>query len=82
MRDGLGFLAGSACPHYDGEERRRPRYTELVRDGFPGGIAIDDDVAVRFDGDTLAEAVTSREGAQAYRVSVEGEEALPTRMLD
>ena len=26
MRDGLGFLAGSACPHYDGEERRRPVY--------------------------------------------------------
>ena len=24
LRDGLGFLAGSACPHYDGEERRRP----------------------------------------------------------
>jgi peptidase E len=24
MRDGLGFLAGSACPHYDGEELRRP----------------------------------------------------------
>ncbi len=24
MRDGLGFLPGSACPHYDGEERRRP----------------------------------------------------------
>ncbi len=22
MRDGLGFLAGSACPHYDGESRR------------------------------------------------------------
>ena len=21
MRDGLGFLPGSACPHYDGEER-------------------------------------------------------------
>ena len=26
MRDGLGFLPGSACPHYDGEERRRPVY--------------------------------------------------------
>jgi peptidase E len=23
---GLGLLAGSACPHYDGEELRRPRY--------------------------------------------------------
>ena len=24
--DCLRFLAGSACPHYDGEEQRRPRY--------------------------------------------------------
>ena len=30
MHDGLGFLAGSACPHYDGEPLRRPRYRELV----------------------------------------------------
>ena len=37
MRDGLGFLPGSACPHYDGEERRRPVYTELVANGFPAG---------------------------------------------
>ena len=35
--DCLGFLAGSACPHYDGEERRRPRYRELVDGGLPGG---------------------------------------------
>jgi len=26
MRDGLAFLPGSGCPHYDGEERRRPVY--------------------------------------------------------
>ena len=34
MRDGLGFLPGSACPHYDGEEQRRPRYRELVEPAF------------------------------------------------
>ena len=45
MRDGLGFLPGSACPHYDGEVRRRPVYTGLVRDGFPPGIACDDAAA-------------------------------------
>ena len=32
--DCLGFLPGSACPHYDGEERRRPRYRELVDGGL------------------------------------------------
>src|SRR5205814_1136779 len=30
MRDGLGFLSGSARPHYDTEERRRPVYQRLV----------------------------------------------------
>jgi dipeptidase E len=81
MRDGLGFLPGSACPHYDGEELRRPRYGELVRNGFPPGIAIDDDVAVRYEGTNLTEVVTSREGARAYRVGVEAEEPIEARLL-
>ena len=61
MRDGLGFLPGSACPHYDGEGERRPVYTRLVREGFPSGLAADDCVALRFDGTELAETVTSRD---------------------
>jgi len=42
LRDGLGFLPGSACPHYDSEERRRPVVNALVGDGFPAGLALDD----------------------------------------
>jgi dipeptidase E len=79
--DCLGFLPGSACPHYDGEERRRPVYTELVTSGFPAGLAADDDVALHFVGTELAEVVTTREGAAAYRVGPEGEERLETRLL-
>ena len=81
MRDGLGFLPGSACPHYDGEERRRPVYTELVRAGFPGGVAADDGVALHYEGTELREVLTTREGATAYRVSVEGEEPLEASSL-
>jgi peptidase E len=77
----LGFLPGSACPHYDGEERRRPVYTQLVRDGFPAGIAADDDVGVHFVGTELREVVTSREGSTAYRVTPDGEERLEARVL-
>jgi dipeptidase E len=77
----LGFLPGSACPHYDGEERRRPVYRQLVEDGFPAGVAADDDVALRYVGTELREVVTSRDGAKAYRVSVEGEEPVPARLL-
>jgi dipeptidase E len=77
----LGFLPGSACPHYDGEERRRPVYTELVASGFPAGIAADDDVGVHFVGTELRAVVATREDATAYRVTPEGEERLGARLL-
>jgi dipeptidase E len=76
LRDGLGLLPGSACPHYDGEERRRPVYTALVREGFPAGIALDDGVAAHYVGTELRGVFTSRAGAGGYRVSAEGEIAL------
>jgi dipeptidase E len=81
MRDGLGLLPGSACPHYDGEERRRPVYTRLVRDGFPPGVAADDGVGVHFLGTELAEVVSVRPGATAYRVEADGEAPLDARLL-
>jgi dipeptidase E len=77
----LGLLPGSACPHYDGEERRRPVYRQLVADGFPAGIAADDDVGLHYVGTELREVVTSRDGAGAYRVTASGEEALAARLL-
>ena len=73
MRDGLGFLSGSACPHYDGEELRRPVYTKLVAEGFPPGVAADDGVGIHYAGTELAGVVSVREGARAYRVGPDGE---------
>jgi peptidase E len=82
MRDGLGFLPGSACPHYDGEGERRPVYARLVgEEGFPPGLAADDLVALHFDGTELAEVVSSRAGSGAYRVTPAGEEPLQPRRL-
>jgi peptidase E len=79
--DCLGFLPGSACPHYDGEERRRPRYHALVDDGFPEGIAADDGVGLYYAGSELREIVSCRPGAAAYRVTRQAEEKLPAREL-
>jgi peptidase E len=85
LDDGLGFLPGSACPHYDGEERRRPVYRAAVADGFPGGYAADDHAALLFEGTELVECVAGREGARAWSVALEdgevAERALPTRMV-
>jgi len=77
----LGFLPGSACPHYDGEDQRRPVYTRLVAEGLPPGAAADDDVALHYVGTELREAVSSREGAAAYRIEADGERVLETRLL-
>jgi len=79
MDDGLGFLPGSACPHYDGEERRRPTYQRLVAEGFPSGLALDDAAAARFAGLDLAEIVSASPGATGYRVEPTGETKLEAR---
>jgi dipeptidase E len=69
LHDGLGFVAGSACPHYDAEAQRRPLYHRLVAAGFPSGWAADDGAALHFDATgALVEVVASREGARGYRV--------------
>jgi peptidase E len=69
LRDGLKFLDGSFCPHYDSESLRRPRYEELVGDGrLPDGYAADDSVGLLFEGRGLVEAVASLPGQHGYRV--------------
>jgi len=77
----LGLLPGSACPHYDGEERRRPVYTRLVAEGLAPGVAADDDVALHYVDTDLQEVVSSRRGAAAYRVGPDAERPLETRLL-
>lgn len=86
LHDGLEFLKGSACPHYDGEPQRRPTYHKLIRTGaLPAGYAADGGAALHFVGTKLKEVVSSRAGAQAYRVeprrSAAIEMALPARFL-
>ena len=81
MRDGLGILAGSFCPHYDGEELRRPVYRELAANGFPAGYAADDHAAFHFAGTELREVVSAKEGARGYRVEAGVETPIEARLL-
>jgi dipeptidase E len=79
--DCLAFLPGSACPHYDGEELRRPRYRELVDGGLAAGYAAEDGVALHFVGTELREVVTAVEGKRAYRVEPGSETPIEARLL-
>lgn len=77
VTNGLGFLPGSTCPHYDSEERRRPLYQRLVREGVvPPGTATDDGVGLYHTGTELTAVVSDRPGAAAYRVERDGETRL------
>ena len=66
--DGLGWLPGSACPHFDAE-KRRAAFTDLVLAGeVKDGLACDDGAAVLFEDDKLVRAVSSLPKAKAYVV--------------
>lgn len=87
LLDGLGIVPGSFTPHYAGEAARRPSLHALVAsDALPPGLACDDFAAVHMVGTDLHEAIASRPGAGAYRVSrapggTATEQALPVRQL-
>lgn len=69
LLNGLGFLDGSHCPHYESEPERRPAYQRLVADGtLPAGYAADDCAALHFVDGRLARVVASRPGARSFRV--------------
>ncbi len=80
LRDGLGFLPGSNCPHYDSEDRRRPVFTRAVASGFPAGIAAEDAVAFHFEDRELREVVSARPGGRAFRVEARDGQAVETQL--
>ena len=80
LRDGLGILAGSACPHYDTVERA-PVYKREIAAGMAPGVALDDGVAALYEDERLVEIVSGRSDGRAFRVSRSGEEPLAVRLL-
>lgn len=83
---GLGFLPCSNAVHYCDEPGRRNAYLDAVADGMLAGYGVCDAAALRFVGTELAEVVSSRQGAQAFRVARDDdrgavEHELPVRYL-
>ena len=81
LRDGLGFLSGSASPHYDSQARRATVYAREIAAGLAAGIALDDGVAASYADERLVEIVSERPDGRAFRVDRGGEHALPVRVL-
>jgi peptidase E len=86
LKDGLSLLPGSACPHFDGQEHRRPTYHRLIRQKtLPAGVAADDGAALHYLDKKIYRCVASRPHARAYRIGLRAghvvEEPLPTMLL-
>jgi peptidase E len=76
--EGLGFLPGSFCPHYNDEGNRRPVFHGLLQDGLPGGYAADAGVGLHFSNGELREVVGCDEGTSAYRVELQNGQVVET----
>jgi peptidase E len=81
LGDGLGLLAGSLCPYYDADERRRSIYHRLIASGeLNAGFALDVGVALRFEDGQLADCVAQAEGVHAWRVAASDGKAHEEKM--
>jgi len=79
--DGLGWLPGSCCPHYDSEPLRRPSFRRMVSNGtVVEGVAADDFAALHYVDGKLLRAVSGRRGAGAYRLKRSGARAIEKRL--
>jgi peptidase E len=86
MVQGLGWLKGSACPHYDGEAERRPAALQMVAEGrVIDGIALCDHAAGHYVDGELRQVITTKTTAKAYRLRRKHdktlEEAIEVRYL-
>jgi peptidase E len=78
----LGFLPGSACPHWDDEANRKPVYRRLVDDGtMPPGVAADATVGLHYAGTELVEVLSDNPAKAGYRIAPGSEERLEPRVL-
>jgi hypothetical protein len=79
------MLPGSNSVHYGSDPDRRRIYREQIAAGAPAGWAVDDGVGLLFAGRTMAEAVSARPDARAYRVELRDgevtERAVEPRLL-
>jgi dipeptidase E len=73
LSNGLGFLPGSFCPHYDSDPRRPLEFPDYVRSTGVAGIAAEDGVGVHYVDGKLQRIVSSRPAAMAWRMTPDGD---------
>ncbi|HEY5826550.1 MAG TPA: peptidase E [Cyclobacteriaceae bacterium] len=69
--DCMGWIKGSHCPHFDGEEFRRPLYHDLIKKGeLPPGYACDNQAGIYFEDEKFIKSVALNDMSFSYYVDV------------
>jgi peptidase E len=77
--EGLGFIRGSHCPHYDAEGERKPLYWSKIKSGeFKSGFACDDKAGIYFENEEVKQVVALNQNSNAYFVTLAGNEVKET----
>lgn len=81
--DGLGFIKGSCCPHFDSEKERQSVYRDKVNTGVvKPGIALEDGTAAHFINGDLNGIIKSDESKKAIQINAGSENLIKTQFLD
>lgn len=81
LHDGLGFLDGYACPHYNTEKARRPHlHEEIAAGNVAKSFALDDGALAVFEDEKFVAAHTIDGSAGAYIVERDGEKVVETKL--
>ena len=81
LTDGLGFLAGSHCPHFD-HDGRPGAYAAMVGDGrLPDGLALDDLAAAHLVDGRVQDVFAASSSATAHRVARAPDDAVDVTAL-
>ncbi|HTD17778.1 MAG TPA: peptidase E [Chthoniobacterales bacterium] len=82
----LGFIPGTASPHYDEPGRRETFHRCLLSGEVSAGYGIDDSAALHFEGTKLVNVVVSRPESCAYYVALTDgkvvETVIPTELME
>ncbi len=75
LPEGLGFLPGSFCPHYDAEDQRKPLLHAALKSGELGaGYAVGNLQSLHFENQEFRAAISPVDGGLALKVAaVDGE---------
>ncbi len=79
--DCMGWIKGSHCPHFDGEEFRRPLYHDLIKKGeLPPGYACDNQAGIYFEDEKFIKSVALNDKSFSYYVDVAAGKATETKL--